>query len=185
MCLPISSSIVKGPSCLSLCFLFGCPRKKRFVVINHTLSHLAKCGVVDDSERSCISSSCSCNTERTMVCTSSNNFNRSEASCKIVIESRMLKSRSGGSSRENPKLASKEVCAQFRAHEKRCPQIPREVRGRSNQYRRNKRSNEEAAEMCCSRAPLVRMSMGVGWKTYLDAFQGVTKVFAKSHSRNS
>jgi hypothetical protein len=96
---------------MSLSFQFGCPRRKKFAVTTDTLSPLAKCGVVNGSIRACISSLCSCNTERTMVCTSYNNLNRSAASCETGIDGRMLKSKSRGSSRENPKLASNGVCS--------------------------------------------------------------------------
>jgi hypothetical protein len=84
---------------------------KRFVVTTNTLSPLTKCGLVDGFVRACISSLCKCNTKRTRVCTSCNNLKRYDASCEIGIEGRMLNSKSGGSPRENPQLASKGVCS--------------------------------------------------------------------------
>jgi hypothetical protein len=96
---------------MSLSFLLGCPCTKSFDVTTDTLSPLAKCGVVDGFVRACVSSLCSCNTERTMVCTSCNNRNRSVASRETGMDGRMLNNKSGGSSRENPKLASNGVCS--------------------------------------------------------------------------
>jgi hypothetical protein len=67
LCFPICSSTEKGPSCMSLSFLLGCPRWKRFDVTTDTLSPLTKCGALDGFVRACISSLCSFNTERTRV----------------------------------------------------------------------------------------------------------------------
>jgi hypothetical protein len=78
--------------------MFGCPRKKRCVETIDTLSPRTKCGDVDGSMRACISSLCSYNTERTKVCTSCINRNRSDASREIGIDGRMLNNKSGGSS---------------------------------------------------------------------------------------
>jgi hypothetical protein len=61
------SSTEKGPSCRSLRFLFGCPRKKRFVVTTYTLSPLTKYGAVGGFERACTSSLCGGNTEQERV----------------------------------------------------------------------------------------------------------------------
>jgi hypothetical protein len=66
---------------------------------------------VDGSVRACISSLCSCNTKRTRVCTSCNNPNRYATSCETGSDGRMLNIRSGGSSGENPKLASNGACS--------------------------------------------------------------------------
>jgi hypothetical protein len=55
--------------------MLGCPRKKRFFVTMVTLSPRTKRGAIDGYERACISSLCSCNTERTIVCTSCSNLN--------------------------------------------------------------------------------------------------------------
>jgi hypothetical protein len=150
-------------------------------VTTDTLSPLAKCGVVDCSVRSCISSLCSCNTERTRVCTSCNNLNRYAASCETGIDGRMLNSRSGGSSGENPKLASNGVCAQFRVHAKHCTRVPLVAVALSNQSHHSNRSNEEAAETYCSRALSVRLFLDVDWKTCSGAFRGVTNVSARRH----
>jgi hypothetical protein len=81
--------------------MFGCPRKKRFVETTDTVSPMMKCGDVDGSKRSmraCISSLCSYKTERTKVCASCINRNRSDASREIGIDGRMLNNKSGGSS---------------------------------------------------------------------------------------
>jgi hypothetical protein len=165
---------------MSLSFLLGCPRRKRLLVTTDTVSPLTKCGVVDGYVRACISSLCSCNIERTMVCISCKYRNRSVASCKTGIDGRMLNSRSGGSSREIPKLASKGVCSIPSAREALYANSTCGVVGLSNHNRHNKRSNEEAARMCCSLAPSVRLSQGVDWKTCSCAFRGVAKVSARS-----
>jgi hypothetical protein len=70
---------------------------------------------------------------------------------------------------------------QFRVHERRCTQILLPVAKLTNQSRHNSKSNEETAEICCSLAPSVRLSLGVDWKTCSFAFQGVAKVSARSH----
>jgi hypothetical protein len=171
--------MVKGRSCLSLSFMLGCPRRKKFHVTTDTFSPMAKCGGVDGSVRACISSLCSCITERAKVCTSCNNRNRSYASCETGIDGRMLNSRSGGSSRENPKLASKGICSIPSAREALYANSASAKS--SNQNRRNNISNEEAVGKCCSRSPLVRQSPGVDCKTCSDAFRGVAKVSAESH----
>jgi hypothetical protein len=150
-------------------------------VTTDTLSPLVKCGAVDGFVRACISSLCSCNTERTRVCTSCNNLNRSASSCETGIDDRMLNNRLGGSSGENLKLASNGVCAEFRVHAMRCTQIPLVVVALSNLSHHSKRSNEEAAETCCSRALSVRLFLDVDWKTCSDAFRGVAKVSARRH----
>jgi hypothetical protein len=148
-------------------------------VTTDTLSPLTKCGVVDGLVRACISSLCSCNTERTMVCTFCNNLNRSVASCEIVIDGRMLNIRSGGSSGENPKLASNGVCSI--PSEREALHANSTVEVSSNQSHRSNRSNEEAAKMCCSRALSSRPFLDVGWKTCSYAFQGVSRVSARRH----
>jgi hypothetical protein len=69
-----------------------CSQEK--VLATVTLSPQTKCGVVDGFEQACISSLCSCNTERTTIaCNSCNNFNRYDASCETGIKGRMPNSR--------------------------------------------------------------------------------------------
>jgi hypothetical protein len=101
-----------------------------------------------------------------MVCTSCNIRNRSVASCETGIDGRMLNNMSRGSSRENQDLPQT-GCAQFQVHERRCTQILLAVAELFNRSRHNNRSNEEAAEMCCSLASSVRLSLGVDWTTCL------------------
>jgi hypothetical protein len=137
-------------------------------VMNDTLSLLTKCGAADDSLRACISSLCSCNTKRTRVCISCNYRNRSVASCETGIDGRMLNKRYGGSSGENPKLASNGVCSIPSAREALYANSLVVVES-SNQSRHSNKSNEEAAEMCCSLAPLIRLFLDVDYRRHVQA----------------
>jgi hypothetical protein len=111
LCFPICSSKIKGPSCRSRTFRFGCPPRERLFVTSATLSPRTKSKAIDGFERACISSLCICNTKRTTTCKSCNNFNRSVASCETWIDGHMLSNISRGSSFEKPKLASKGLCS--------------------------------------------------------------------------